>query len=99
MRKIGAMAAMIPASLWPAIAKAQNGQIDVASSGDTAWILVSAALVLMMTMPGLSLFYGGLVRAKNFLSVLLQVGAIAAVASLLWIIVGYTLAFGNVSGG
>lgn len=72
---------------------------DVADSGDTAWILVSSAFVLLMTMPGLTLFYGGLVRAKGFLAVLVQVGAIAAVASVLWIMVGYTLAFGNVSAG
>jgi Amt family ammonium transporter len=52
-----------------------------------------------MTMPGLALFYGGLVRAKNFLSVLLQVGAIAAIASVLWVMVGYTLAFGDVTNG
>ncbi|MEA3262014.1 MAG: ammonium transporter [Pseudomonadota bacterium] len=68
-------------------------------TGDTAWILTSSALVLLMTMPGLALFYGGLVRAKNFLSVLVQVGAIAAVASTLWIMAGYTLAFGDVTNG
>ncbi|MEP6869083.1 MAG: ammonium transporter, partial [Novosphingobium sp.] len=78
---------------------AQNALTDVADSGDTAWVLVSAALVLMMTMPGLTLFYGGLVRARNFLSVLIQVGAIAAAASLLWIMIGYTLAFGPVTNG
>jgi Amt family ammonium transporter len=70
-----------------------------ADSGDTSWILVSAALVLLMTLPGLGLFYGGLVRAKNFLSVLLQVAAVAGIASLLWIALGYTLAFGPVSSG
>jgi len=99
MRKVSAITASLVAMSLPAMALAQDGQTDVVNSGDTAWILVSSALVLMMTMPGLTLFYGGLVRAKNFLSVLLQCGAIAAVASLLWIIVGYTLAFGNVSGG
>jgi Amt family ammonium transporter len=98
MRKLASIIGCVAAAL-PATALAQDGQIDVADSGDTAWILVSAALVLMMTMPGLSLFYGGLVRAKNFLSVLVQVGAIAATASLLWIVVGYTLAFGQVSNG
>ncbi|MFN3470663.1 MAG: ammonium transporter [Novosphingobium sp.] len=72
---------------------------DAADTGDTAWILVSSAFVLMMAMPGLTLFYGGLVRAKGFLAVLVQVGAIAALASVLWIMVGYTLAFGDVSGG
>ncbi|HMP55161.1 MAG TPA: ammonium transporter, partial [Novosphingobium sp.] len=70
-----------------------------ADSDDTAWILVSAAFVLMMTMPGLSLFYGGLVRARNFLAVMVQVGAIAALASLLWIVAGYTMAFGTVTNG
>ena len=87
----------------PALALAQTGApegaMDVADSGDTAWLLTSSALVLMMTMPGLSLFYGGLVRSKNFLSVLIQCGAIAAIASLLWIVVGYTLAFGQVGTG
>lgn len=73
--------------------------LAASDSGDTAWMLTASALVLLMTLPGLGLFYGGLVRAKNFLSVLLQVGAVAAVASVLWIMVGYTLAFGDVVGG
>ncbi len=83
----------------PTVALAQDGEVNLVDSGDMAWILISSALVLLMTMPGLSLFYGGLVRAKNFLSVLLQCGAVAAVASILWILVGYTLAFGDVSNG
>lgn len=74
-------------------------QIDAADSGDTAWILSSTALVLLMTLPGLALFYGGLVRSRNFLSVLIQCGAVAAIASILWVIVGYTLAFGEVGSG
>lgn len=81
----------------PALAQTiATGTID---SGDTAWILTSSALVLLMTMPGLTLFYGGLVRAKNFLSVLVQIGAIAAVASTLWIVCGYTMSFGDVTNG
>ena len=72
---------------------------DVANSGDTAWILTASALVLFMTLPGLALFYGGLVRAKNFLSVLIQCMAVAGICSVLWIIVGYTLAFGGVTNG
>ena len=99
MRKLSAMLLAAQAATMPVVALAQDGQIDVADSGDTAWILVSAALVLMMTMPGLSLFYGGLVRAKNFLAVLVQVGAIAGIASLLWIVAGYTIAFGDVTSG
>jgi len=92
------MAALIAAAV-PALALAQDGAVDAADTGDTAWILISSALVLMMTMPGLTLFYGGLVRAKNFLAVLVQVGAIAAIGSLLWIVAGYTMAFGDVTNG
>jgi Amt family ammonium transporter len=72
---------------------------DVANSGDTAWILTSTALVLLMTLPGLALFYGGLVRSKNFLSVLIQCMAVAGICSVLWVVVGYTIAFGQVSNG
>ncbi|QUL39342.1 ammonium transporter [Erythrobacter sp. JK5] len=81
----------------PAIA--QVPALTTSDTGDTAWIIASSALVLMMTLPGLALFYGGLVRAKNMLSVVLQCASIAALASLLWIILGYTLAFGQVSDG
>ncbi|MDG2353904.1 MAG: ammonium transporter [Gammaproteobacteria bacterium] len=62
-------------------------------SGDTAWILTSTALVLFMTLPGLALFYGGLVRTKNILSVLMQCFAIAGIMSILWFVVGYSIAF------
>ena len=62
-------------------------------SGDTAWILASTALVLLMTLPGLALFYAGLVQAKNTLSVLMQCITIAALASVVWMICGYSLAF------
>ncbi|WP_295448231.1 ammonium transporter [uncultured Thiodictyon sp.] len=67
----------------------------VISSGDTAWMLTSTALVLFMTIPGLALFYGGLVRAKNVLSILMQCFAITALVTILWTIYGYSLAFGN----
>ena len=63
------------------------------SGGDTAWIIVATALVLFMTMPGLALFYGGLVRARNVLSVLMHCAVICCVASILWLAVGYSLAF------
>lgn len=99
MRMLAARAMATVAAVLPTAALAQQAADDVADTGDTAWILISAALVLLMTMPGLTLFYGGLVRAKNFLSVLVQVGAIAAVASLLWVVCGYTLAFGDVTSG
>ena len=66
-----------------------------ADSGDGAWVLTSTVLVLMMTIPGLSLFYAGLVRASNVLSVLMQCFAITCIVSLLWVAVGYSLAFGE----
>jgi Amt family ammonium transporter len=66
---------------------------DGLSGANTAWILTSTALVLMMTIPGLSLFYGGLVRVKNILSVLMQCFAITCMVSLLWLVIGYSLAF------
>ena len=62
-------------------------------SGDTAWILTSTALVLLMTLPGLSLFYAGLVRSKNAISVLMQCFAIACIVSIAWVVYGYSLAF------
>ncbi len=68
---------------------------DELSAGDTAWMLTSSALVLMMTLPGLALFYGGLVRAKNVLSIFMQCLISGGMAGLVWIIVGYSLAFGE----
>ena len=68
---------------------------DTLNSGDTAWILTATALVLFMSLPGLALFYGGLVRAKNYLSVLMKVYAIAALASIVWVVAGYSIAFGD----
>jgi Amt family ammonium transporter len=68
---------------------------DELNGSDTAWILTATALVLFMTLPGLSLFYGGLVRTQNVLSVLMQCFAIACSASLLWFAVGYSLSFGE----
>ena len=63
------------------------------NSGDTAWILSSSALVLFMTLPGLALFYAGLVQSKNVLSVLCQHFGIACLMSIIWVIIGYSLAF------
>src|SRR5919109_2339867 len=62
-------------------------------SGDTAWIIAATALVLFMTLPGLALFYAGLVRSKNVLSVLMQCFAITGLISILWVIYGYSIAF------
>ncbi|MGO9007719.1 MAG: ammonium transporter [Beijerinckiaceae bacterium] len=70
----------------------------VPNKGDTAWMLASSALVLMMSIPGLALFYGGLVRTKNALSVLTQVFAIVSMVAILWAIYGYSIALGDTSG-
>jgi len=66
-----------------------------ADTGDTAWILTATALVLFMTLPGLALFYGGLVQSKNVLSVFMQCMAIACLMSILWLVAGYSIAFGD----
>ncbi len=93
--------AVAAAMIAPASAHAQATQAAqvAADSGNTAWVLISSALVLLMTMPGLTLFYGGLVRTKNFLSVMVQVGAIASAVSILWVLCGYALAFGPATNG
>jgi Amt family ammonium transporter len=65
----------------------------VPNKGDTAWMLTSTALVLMMSIPGLALFYGGMVRKKNMASILSQVFAIVALVSIVWVLYGYSLAF------
>ena len=94
------VSALLLAALIAAPASAQDvGAIVANDTGDTAWILTASALVLLMTLPGLALFYGGLVRSRNFLSVALQTGAVASIVSVLWIVVGYTFAFGDVSSG
>ena len=76
--------------LLPSVSVA--GEINQAN---TAWILTATALVLFMTIPGLSLFYAGLVRSKNVLSVLMQCFALTCLMSILWFVVGYTMAFGS----
>jgi Amt family ammonium transporter len=87
------LAAATAGLLMPGLALAE----DTLNSGDTAWMLTATALVLFMTIPGLALFYGGLVRSKNVLSVLMQCFALTALMSVLWTIYGYSLAF-NTSG-
>ena len=82
----GAFAVTFPRAAW-----AQDGL----SSGDTAWMLTSSVLVLFMTIPGLSLFYAGLVRAKNVLSVMMQCFVITCMVTLIWTVYGYGLAFGD----
>ncbi len=87
----GASTAFAQAALIKAPTAAQ--QLTMINKGDTTWMMVSSALVLMMSVPGLALFYGGLVRSKNMLSVLMQVFMIVSVCGLLWATFGYSLAF------
>ncbi len=79
----------------PDLAKLQSEVAEARSAGDNAWMLVSCALVLMMTGPGLALFYGGLVRRKNVLATMMQSFILMAVISVLWALIGYSLAFGE----
>ena len=88
LRKIAGLGALL--SLVPGFAMADEA---VLNSGDTAWMLVATVLVLFMTIPGLALFYGGMVRSKNVLSVLMQCFAITGLISVLWVLYGYSLAF------
>ncbi len=92
-KKPWAIMALICVGIFPSIALA--GETPVLSSGDTAWMLTATALVLFMTIPGLSLFYGGMVRSKNILSVLMQCFAITSLMTLLWVLYAYSIAFGG----
>ena len=83
------MLALLPAAGWS----------QALDSGDTAWMLTSTALVLFMTLPGLALFYAGLVRNRNVLSVVMQCFTIACMVSVIWVVCGYSLAFGESVGG
>jgi len=88
--KAAAPAAAVAAAT-PAAAEAAPAPVP--NKGDTAWMTVSTLLVILMTLPGLALFYGGLVRSKNMLSVLMQVFVVASLIYVLWVLYGYTLAF------
>jgi Amt family ammonium transporter len=81
-----------------AVAAAQDAAAPVPDKGDTTWMMLSTLLVILMIIPGVALFYGGLVRAKNMLSVLTQVMAIFALIAILWAVYGYSLAFGDGGG-
>jgi len=89
-----ALASAAATLLWAGSAWAQD-EAPTLDKGDTAWMLASSALVLMMTIPGLSLFYAGLVRSKNSLSLFMQCLVSCGVVGVLWIVIGYTLAFGT----
>src|SRR3954468_24760580 len=82
----------LPVGAFAQDAAAATPQID---TGDTAWMLTSTALVLMMTIPGLALFYGGMVRKKNVLATVMQSFAITCLVTILWFVVGYSIAFSD----
>src|SRR5574343_438077 len=92
MAGMSGMAAVAPAAA-EAAAPAPAAAPVPPNKGDNAWVMVSAALVILMSLPGLALFYGGLVRSKNMLSVLMQVFVVSALVYVLWVIYGYSLAF------
>jgi len=83
------------AALQQALQNTQTATANAQTAGDNAWMLVSAALVLLMTGPGLALFYGGLVRRKNILGTMMQSFAMMGLVTILWAVVGYSLAFGH----
>ena len=84
------LASFIVFGFLPGLASAQSSAVH---DGDTAWLLTSTALVLFMTLPGLAAFYGGLVRQKNVLSVLMQCFALCCIVSVLWLMFGYSISF------
>ena len=92
------VSAAAEATAAPAVAAAVAATPPAVNSGDTAWLLASAALVMLMT-PGLAFFYGGLVRRKNVLSVLMQCMTILCIVTLQWVVLGYSLSFGPDIGG
>ncbi len=94
---VAALAALALAHIDPALAQEAEAAATPAaptlSAGDTAWMLTSTALVLMMTIPGLALFYGGMVRKKNVLATVMQSFAITCIVTVVWMVIGYSLAF------
>ncbi|HDS1736343.1 ammonium transporter [Pseudomonas sp. BP8] len=91
LRQIAGLGALLSLAM-PGLALAEEA-VPTLNSGDTAWMLTATALVLFMTIPGLALFYGGMVRSKNVLSVMMQCFAITGLMSILWMVYGYSLAF------
>ena len=89
LRKVAGLSALL-SLVTPGLAMADE---VVLNSGDTSWMLVASVLVLLMTIPGLALFYGGMVRSKNLLSVMMQCFAITGLISILWVVYGYSIAF------
>ncbi len=99
LMKLSILFAMIIGMGEWSVAMAEEGDVLQIDTGDTAWILMSSALVLCMMLPGLALFYGGLVRSKNVLGTIMHTAVILCVITLVWVMCGYSLAFGPDVGG
>lgn len=98
-RTLARVIGLVATFVQPGMALAQDGQVDVAATGDTAWLLAATVLAVVTVLPGLALLHAGRARAGAGVSIAVQVASIAALASILWIVVGYTLAFGQVTSG
>ncbi|GEO80241.1 ammonium transporter [Pararhodospirillum oryzae] len=94
IKKLGLTTTALVAALAPVAAFAQDAAPEL-NSGDTAWMMTSTALVLLMTIPGVALFYAGMVRKKNVLATMMQSFAICALVTVIWMVAGYSLAFGT----
>lgn len=95
---VGILALTTGTALAQAAPEVAAAPAPVMDKGDAAWVMISAVLVMMMTLPGLALFYGGLVRSRNVLSVLMQVLSVFSIMSILWVVAGYSLAFTGAEG-
>ncbi len=93
--KIAGIAGVLALVGLPVLAQDAATPTEIINKGDVSWMMTASALVLFMTVPGLALFYGGLVRSKNMLSVLMQVTLIAAAVMIIWVLYGYSMAFGG----
>lgn len=98
IKKLTGLATLAALAALPAFAQDAAAPAETMDKGDVAWMMTSSLLVLFMTVPGLALFYGGLVRAKNMLSVLMQVTVVAAAMMVVWVVWGYSFAFGGGTG-
>lgn len=97
--RISVVPLILLAGALPVSAFAQDGTIEASEPGDTAWLLAATVLLFLAALPGLALFHAGRARAGSFVAALVQTAALAAAVSLAWIVVGYTLAFGDASSG
>jgi Amt family ammonium transporter len=99
MKTLAKAAALMPLGALPAFAQEATAEVvPVMDKGDVAWMMTASALVLFMTVPGLALFYGGLVRSKNMLSILMQTTMIACMVMVIWVVYGYSVTFGGGTG-